>query len=103
MGKCQGFTDKGQTIIGKESRKLHRHRGAKIKFVGEAFNVVGDVEEGKSSGGAQKIHGRVISWGLLQRECNLRYQTLSNMLWFYENDSILNARFFGIYKENRHI
>ena len=24
------------------------------------------------------------------------------MLWFYENHSILNASFFGIYKNNRH-
>ena len=34
---------------------------------------------------------------------HLRYQTLSNILWFYENDSVLNATFFGIYKDNRHI
>ena len=29
--------------------------------------------------------------------------TLSNMLWFYENNSILDATFFGIYKTARHI
>ena len=29
---------------------------------------------------------------------HLNYQTLSNMLWFYENGSILNATFLGIYK-----
>ena len=34
---------------------------------------------------------------------HLHYQTLSNMLRSYENDSILNATFFGIYKDNRHI
>ena len=28
----------------------------------------------------------------------LHYQTLPIMLWFYENDSVLNATFFGIYK-----
>ena len=33
----------------------------------------------------------------------LHYQTLLNMLWFYKHDSILNATFFGIYKDNRHI
>ena len=33
----------------------------------------------------------------------LHYQTLSNMLWGYENDSILNATFFGIYEDKRHI
>ena len=33
----------------------------------------------------------------------LQYRTLSNMLGFYENDSILNATFFGFYKDSRHI
>ena len=52
---------------------LKSHGGAKIKFVGEAFNVVGDVEGGKNCGRAWKIVGelkksmRVISWGLLRR------------------------------------
>ena len=48
--------------------------GAEKKFVGEAFHVVGDVGEGKNwegglknREGTQKIHGGVISWGLLQR------------------------------------
>ena len=30
---------------------------------------------------------------------HLHYQTLSNMLWFYENDSILNATFFSKNKQ----
>ena len=38
--------------------------------MGEAFNVVGDVGEGKNCGGAEKIHGGAISWGLLQRGVN---------------------------------
>ena len=46
---------------------LKSHGGANIKFVGEAFNVAGDVGEGKNCGGAQKIRGGVISWGQLQR------------------------------------
>ena len=33
---------------------------------------------------------------------HLHYQTLLNMLWLYENDSVLNATSFGIYKDNRH-
>ena len=31
---------------------LKSHGGAKIKFAGEAFNVVGDVGEGKNCWGA---------------------------------------------------
>ena len=31
---------------------LKGHGGAEKKFVGEAFNVVGDVGEGKNCGGA---------------------------------------------------
>ena len=47
----------------------------------------------------EKHKGRLF----LQNHFALHYQTLSNMLWFYENNSILNATFFGIYKDNRHI
>ena len=36
---------------------------------------------------------------ILQLHC----QTLSNMLCFYKKDFILNAAFFGIYKDNRHV
>ena len=32
--------------------------------MGEEFNFVGDVGEGKNCGGAQKIRGGAISWGL---------------------------------------
>ena len=39
---------------------LKSHGGTKIKFVGEEFNVVGDVGEGKNCGGAQKIRGGAI-------------------------------------------
>ena len=53
---------------------LKGHGGAKKKFVGEAFNVVGMWEKLKTvggglknRGGAPEIHGGVISWGLLQR------------------------------------
>ena len=38
---------------------LKSHGGAKIKFVGEAFNVVGDVGEDKKCGGAWKIVGEL--------------------------------------------
>ena len=38
---------------------LNSHGGAKIKFVGEAFNVVGDVGEGKNCGGAWTIMGEL--------------------------------------------
>ena len=36
---------------------LKSHGGAKIKFVGKAFNVLGDVGEGKDCGRAWKIVG----------------------------------------------
>ena len=36
---------------------LKSHGGAKIKFVREEVNVVGDVGEGKNCGGAWKIMG----------------------------------------------
>ena len=49
---------------------LESHGGAKIKFVGEAFNIVGDMGEGKNSGGslknrggAQKRHGESFRGG----------------------------------------
>ena len=42
---------------------LKSHGGAKIKFVGEAFNVVGDVGEGKNCGGAWKIVGEPFHGG----------------------------------------
>ena len=38
---------------------LKSHGGAKIKFVGEAFNIVGDVGEIKNCGGAWKIVGEL--------------------------------------------
>ena len=52
-------------------RVFRKSWGVKIKLVGEAFNVVGDVRVGKGElgklWGTQKIHGGVTSWGLLQR------------------------------------
>ena len=52
---------------------LKGHGRAKKKFVGEVFNVVGDVGEGKNCEGVEKSFESSrnpwgsLSWGLLQR------------------------------------
>ena len=38
---------------------LKSHGGVQLKFVGEAFNVVGYVGEGENCGGAWKIMGEL--------------------------------------------
>ena len=50
---------------------LKSHGGANIKFVGEAFNVAGDVGEGKNCGGAQKIRGESFHGGSYRGVCKV--------------------------------
>ena len=50
-----------------------------------------------------KFKTKVVNLWFYKIILNLLHQTLSNMLWFYENDFLLNVAFFGIYEENRHI
>ena len=59
---------------------LESHGGAKIKFVGEAFKVVGDVGEGKNCGGAQKIHGESFLGGCYGGVFRVTSFTKSTML-----------------------